>query len=93
MHQCIVLLCPSSCQDEEERAQYVAHLQANEKEHMGGFRRIYPHEGSDDPYAKFFEQSSSLCAETAASRARIELARTQVWPLLCATLSQLAHVS
>lgn len=83
----IVLLCASSCQ-EEERAQYAAHLQAYEKEHIGGFRRIYPHEGSDDPYTKFFEQSSSLCSETAASRARIELARIQVWPLLCATLTQ-----
>ena len=47
---------------------------------MGGYRRIYPQEGweGDDPYAKFFEQSSSLCAETAASKARMELARVQV---------------
>ena len=46
---------------------------------MGGFRRIYPQYGDgEDPYTKFFDQSTSLCAETAASRARAELARVQV---------------
>lgn len=75
------LLCPCSCKEEKERERYAVHLQAYEKQHMGGFRRIYPLEGTEeDPYTKFFEQSSSLCAETAASKARIELARMQVCP-------------
>ena len=58
----------------------MAHLLAHEKKHMGGFRRIYPVESSaDNHYSKFFEQSSSsLCSETAASKARSELARLQV---------------
>ena len=46
---------------------------------MGRFRRIYPvREREDDTYCRFFEQTSSLCAETAASKARMELARLQV---------------
>ena len=58
----------------------MAHVRVFEKKHMGGFRRIYPVEGGEDsdPYCRFFEQSSSLCAETAASKARMELARQQV---------------
>ncbi|CAI8013220.1 Tubulin polyglutamylase TTLL13 [Geodia barretti] len=45
---------------------------------MGRFRRIYPvREREDDTYCRFFEQTSSLCAETAASKARMELARLQ----------------
>lgn len=43
---------------------------------MGGFRRIYPR-GNEELYAKFFNQSTSLCAETAASRARSELSKLQ----------------
>lgn len=55
---------------------YQAHLEAHERTHMGGFRRIYPN-GNEEEYAKFFDQSTSLCAETAASRARAELSRQQ----------------
>lgn len=43
---------------------------------MGGFRRIYPN-GNEEHYEKFFNQSTSLCAETASSRARTELSRLQ----------------
>lgn len=65
-------------EDEEERAKYAAHLEAYEKTHMGGLRRIYPPDTTEDCYAKFFEQNTSLCTETAASRARTELAKMQV---------------
>ena len=67
-----------SCREEEERVKSVQRSQTYEERHMGGFRRIYP-VGSreDDPYCKFFEQSSSLCAETAASKARMELVKMQ----------------
>lgn len=73
-----------SSTDEEEKAKYTAHQQAYEKKYIGGFRRIYPlweEEGKDDPYLKYFEQSTSLCADTAASKARMELARLQVYRL------------
>jgi tubulin polyglutamylase TTLL6/13 len=67
-----------SCMEEEERVRSVLRSQAYEERHMGGFRRIYPvREGEDDTYCRFFEQTSSLCAETAASKARMELARLQ----------------
>ena len=37
----------------------MTHLQAYEKKHMGGFRRIYPQDGDgENPYAKFFDQST-----------------------------------
>ena len=58
------------------RAKYEAHLETYEKTHMGGFRRIYPNE-EKAYYAKFFDQSTSLCTETAASRARSELSKQQ----------------
>lgn len=53
---------------------YEAHFASHEKTHLGGFRRIYPN-GNEEYYSKFFDQSTSLCAETAASRARSELAK------------------
>lgn len=43
---------------------------------MGGFRRIYP-QNNEELYEKFFDQRTSLCAETAASRARCELSKLQ----------------
>ncbi len=63
--------------EEEMRAKYKIHLEKYEMAHSGGFRRIYPREGGEEAYAKFFDQSTSLCAETAASRARTELSRMQ----------------
>ena len=41
-------------------------------------RRIYP-EGNEEKYAVFFENSCSLFQETAASKARIECARWDLW--------------
>ena len=54
----------------------MARLENFESTHSGGFRRIYPN-GNEDQYAKFFDQGTSLCAETAASRARNELSKQQ----------------
>ena len=62
--------------ESDVRAKYEAHLETYEKTHMGGFRRIYPNE-EKAYYAKFFDQSTSLCTETAASRARSELSKQQ----------------
>ena len=62
--------------DDEIRLKYAAHLEKYEKSHMGGFRKIYPND-NEELYAKFFNQSTSLCAETAASRARCELSKLQ----------------
>ena len=66
---------PSQVEDDTQ-AKYEAHLEEYEKTHKGGFRRIYPN-GEEAYYAKFFDQSTSLCTETAASRARSELSRQQ----------------
>ena len=38
-------------------------------------RRIYPENNNEAKYSELFEQSSSLCAETAASKARNELVK------------------
>lgn len=65
---------PSSQNDEEIRAKYAAHLETYETTHKGGFRRIYPN-GNEEYYSKLFDHSTSLCAETAASKARTELSR------------------
>lgn len=59
------------------RAKYALHLEKYEKTHLGGYRRIYPKDNNEEVYAKFFNQSTSLCAETAASRARSELSKMQ----------------
>ena len=45
-----------------------------EQSHLGGYRRIYPGT-NDEYYAPFFNQSTSLCAETVASKARTEMSR------------------
>lgn len=52
------------------------HLERYEKTHLGGFRRIYP-KGNEELYESFFNQRTSLCTETAASRARCELSKLQ----------------
>ena len=58
------------------RAKYEIHLETYEKSHLGGFRKIYPNK-NEEKYSKFFDQSTSLCSETAASKARSELAKIQ----------------
>lgn len=60
--------------DDDTREKYEVHLETYEMTHKGGFRRVYPLADEAD-YDKFFDQSTSLCAETAASRARTDLAR------------------
>ena len=62
--------------EEDVRCKYALHLEKYELTHIGGFRRIYPNNNEKD-YVKFFDQSTSLCAETAASRARTELSKLQ----------------
>lgn len=62
--------------EDDSKAKYEAHLETYEKTHRGGLRRIYPN-GNEDYYAPFFNQSNSLCAETAASKMRVELSRQQ----------------
>lgn len=64
----------STTREDDTREKYEVHLEAYERSHVGGFRRIYP-QGNEAEYAKYFDQSTSLCAETAASRARTDLAR------------------
>eukprot|EP00731_Ephydatia_muelleri_P016718 Em0009g1142a len=60
---------------EDSRDKYYAeHVQEYEHSHLGGYRRIYPGT-NNEYYAPFFNQSTSLCAETVASKARTEMAR------------------
>ena len=54
---------------------YEQHLETYEESHRGGFRRIYPTETNKEQYTKFFDQNTSLCAETVASRTRAELSK------------------
>ena len=66
----------STTKDDDMREKYELHLESYERSHKGGFRRVYPLDNEAD-YEKYFDQSTSLCAETAASRARTDLARQQ----------------
>lgn len=54
--------------------QYIESLDKYESNHLGNFRRIYPGPGTDK-YEKFFHSSGTLFQETAAFKARSELAR------------------
>ena len=54
----------------------MAQLENYELSHAGGFRRIYPNQ-NEEHYARFFDQGTTLCAETAASKARSEMSRLQ----------------
>ncbi|XP_052793509.1 uncharacterized protein LOC128227235 isoform X4 [Mya arenaria] len=58
------------------QAQYIESLEKYENNHLGNFRRIYPGPGTDK-YEKFFHSSGTLFQETAAFKARSELARQQ----------------
>lgn len=72
---CHFVLSLSSAHEEEERAQYAAHFEKYEQRHLGGFTRIYPKDGNEEVYKNFFDQSTSLCSQTASSRARSEIAK------------------
>ena len=54
--------------------QYIESLDKYENSHLGNFRRIYPNPGTEK-YEKFFHSSGTLFQETAAFKARSELAR------------------
>ena len=55
--------------------QYLEQLERYENSHMGNFRRIFPTPGCEK-YDKYFHSSGTLFQETAAFRARSELARS-----------------
>ena len=59
---------------EETNANMALNQLKFEDGHLGGLRRIYPIDGSEE-YDKFFQHSGSLFQETAASKARGECAR------------------
>ncbi|XP_012937391.1 tubulin polyglutamylase ttll6 isoform X3 [Aplysia californica] len=61
---------------EAAQTQYVEQLERYENGHMGNFRRIYPLPGSEK-YDKYFHSSGTLFQETAAFKARQEMARQQ----------------
>ncbi|XP_070207102.1 tubulin polyglutamylase TTLL7-like isoform X3 [Littorina saxatilis] len=61
---------------EVAQQQYLEQLERYESNHMGNFRRIFPIPGCEK-YDKFFHSSGTLFQETAAFRARSELARQQ----------------
>ncbi|KAH9518410.1 Tubulin polyglutamylase ttll13p [Bulinus truncatus] len=56
--------------------QYLEQLEKYEEKHLGNFRRIYPSTGTEK-YDKFFHSSGTLFQETAAFKARQEMARQQ----------------
>ena len=58
------------------QAQYQEYVERYENNHMGNFRRIYPCAGFEK-YDKFFHSSGTLFQETAAFKARSEMARQQ----------------
>ena len=62
--------------EEQDRiaAKWMEDLEKYELEHLGNFRRIYPNPGSEK-YDKYFHSSGSLYQETAAFKARSEMAR------------------
>ncbi|XP_059179352.1 tubulin polyglutamylase ttll6-like isoform X6 [Physella acuta] len=55
---------------------YLEQLEKYEEKHFGNFRRIYPMPGFEK-YDKFFHSSGTLFQETAAFKARQEMARQQ----------------
>ncbi|KAK3096766.1 hypothetical protein FSP39_003043 [Pinctada imbricata] len=59
------------------QAQYIEVLERYENNHLGNFRRIYPLPDTKARYDKFFHHSGTLFQETAAFKARSELARQQ----------------
>ncbi|CAM4710344.1 unnamed protein product [Leuciscus chuanchicus] len=64
----------------QSQAASMEQMQKYEAKNMGGFRRIFPREGGEQ-YEKYFQHSSSLFQETAASKAREECARQQLQEL------------
>ncbi|KAL8566494.1 hypothetical protein ACOMHN_012313 [Nucella lapillus] len=61
---------------EVAQQQYLEQLERYEDTHLGNFRRIFPVPGGEK-YDKYFHSSGTLFQETAAFRARSEMARQQ----------------
>ncbi len=59
---------------EEVQNKWLAHIEKWEDKHIGNYRRIYPSKDSEK-YNKYYNNISSLFSETAASKARIDLAK------------------
>lgn len=70
-----LLLCRRE-QMESSQAAWLAQAEKYEDTHLGGYRRIFPAEGTEK-YTPFFKHSGSLFQETVASKAREECARYQ----------------
>ncbi|XP_067829578.1 tubulin polyglutamylase ttll6 isoform X2 [Heptranchias perlo] len=64
-------------QHENNQLAWLQQVEKYEKEHLGGFHRIYPQPDSEK-YDNYFKHSGSLFQETIASRAREECARQQL---------------
>ncbi|XP_053319744.1 tubulin polyglutamylase TTLL13-like [Spea bombifrons] len=62
---------------EDNQAACMEQAEKYEDSHLGGYRRVYPSDGTEQ-YEKFFQQCSSLFQETAASKARKDCARQQL---------------
>ncbi|GFO20153.1 tubulin polyglutamylase ttll13, partial [Plakobranchus ocellatus] len=61
-------------EQEAAQSQYIEQLERYENTHLANFRRVYPFPGSEK-YDKFFHSSGTLFQETAAFKARQEMAR------------------
>ena len=71
----VVYYCCYSLHQDDARTKYEANFEEYERQNLGGFRKIYPKNGNEEKYKKFFEQDITLCAGTVASRARADLAK------------------
>ena len=74
IYKCLLFLCITREELDLAQQQYIESLEKYENNHLGNFRRIYPGIGSEK-YEKFFHSSGTLFQETAAFKARSELAR------------------
>lgn len=62
-------------EQEDLAQQWQKEIEKWENEHMGNYRRIYPIPEVTEAYDKLFLQSGTLYSETAASKARSEMAK------------------
>ncbi|CAF0988942.1 unnamed protein product [Adineta ricciae] len=65
-------------EQEDLAQQWQKEIEKWEDEHMGNYRRIYPIPEVTEIYDKYFLQAGTLYSETAASKARSELAKAQI---------------
>ena len=62
-------------EQEDLAQQWQKEIEKWEDEHMGNYRRIYPIPEVTEIYDKYFLQAGTLYSETAASKARSEVAK------------------